>query len=641
MKVTLLNHTPNPEETIAMAAKLCYSASDIKELKDGLTEEKIKKFVDRLAKMEHESPFEHVTFTFGIEGISRACYDKNTEVLTKEGWKLLKEVQCSDEVLTINPDTLEVEFQKVENTMYYKYTGEVHHYLSQNIDLMITPNHQIFMKKYDVKKPDNFHLCPSEEITNKRFYMLKTINYKREINKDFIIKGYSYQRKNNKGETFTKTLSDYAINREAFYKLLAWYISEGSCYRNEKENSYEVSISQLKQENVEHIKQIINNCGIHCYYDGQAIKFKNLVIGKYLFQIGKSFNKKIPFNIFDNFNKDLAQIFLEEYIKGDGTIDKNNCSKIYTISEVLKDQIYTLCYIAGWTASYHIDNRTGQSHLWEGQLIRHNYPCYVINISCSGQRNYQPVIKKDKHFSTIFYDDFVYCLEVPNHTIFVRRNGRACWCGNCSHQLVRHRIASYSQQSQRYVDGENFDYVVPPAIEQCNIFHKIPDDVEYTTAAIFDKAIKDIQKTYIALRDDLYDQYICGWLKEHKKSQIIFQGDITNFKNTHKKEANIFLKKACEDARYILPNAATTKIICTFNIRSLWNFFKHRLCNRAQWEIREVAEEMLKLCIEVAPTLFQKCGPSCVHGQCGEGSMSCGFSQEVKNKYEKILKGEA
>ena len=212
---------------------------------------------------------------------------------------------------------------------------------------------------------------------------------------------------------------------------------------------------------------------------------------------------------------------------------------------------------------------------------------------------------------------------------------------SCSHQLVRHRIASYSQQSQRYVDGENFDYVVPPAIEQCNIFHKIPDDVEYTAAAIFDKAIKDIQKTYIALRDDLYDQYICGWLKEHKKNKIIFQGDITNFKNTHKKEANIFLKKACEDARYILPNAATTKIICTFNIRSLWNFFKHRLCNRAQWEIREVAEEMLKLCIEVAPTLFQKCGPSCVHGQCGEGGMSCGLSQEVKNKYEKILKGEA
>ena len=132
MKVTLLNHTPNPEETIAMAAKLCYSPSEIEDLKNGLTKEKTEKFIDRLAKLGHESPFEHVTFTFGIEGVSRSCYDKDTEVLTKEGWKLFKEVQCSDEVLTINSDTLEAEFQKVENTMYYKYTGNMHHYLSQN-----------------------------------------------------------------------------------------------------------------------------------------------------------------------------------------------------------------------------------------------------------------------------------------------------------------------------------------------------------------------------------------------------------------------------------------------------------------------------------------------------------------------------
>ena len=625
MKVVLLNHTNNAEETIAMAAKLCYSPSEIEDLKNNLTPEKIESFIKKLVEMGHESPLEHVTFTFGIEGISRACYDKDTEVLTKEGWKFLKEVQCSDEVLTINSDTLEAEFQKVENTMYYKYTGDMHHYLSQNIDLMVTPNHQIFMKKYDVRKPDNFHLCPSEEITNKRFYMLKTINYKRKINKDFIIKGYSYQRKNNKGETFTKILSDCTINREAFYKLLAWYISEGSCYRNEKENSYEVSISQLKQENVEHIKQIINNCGIHCYYDGRAIKFKNLVIGKYLFQIGKSFNKKIPFNIFDNFNKDLAQIFLEEYIKGDGTIDKNNCSKIYTISEVLKDQIYTLCYIAGWTASYHIDNRAGQFHLWDGQLIRHNYPCYVINISCSGRRNYQPVIKKDKHFSTIFYDDFVYCLEVPNHTIFVRRNGRAYWCGNCSHQLVRHRIASYSQQSQRYVDGESFDFVVPPSVKNSSIEHHIADDVYFTTNEIYDSAINHIKQAYIEIRDDLFQQNLNTFLKEN------------NLDSVDGKTANMLMKKACEDARYILPNACTTKIICTFNVRSLWNFFKLRLCNRAQWEIREVAEEMLKLCLKESPLLFSNCAPSCVYGKCGEGRMTCGKSQEVREKYKELM----
>lgn len=209
---------------------------------------------------------------------------------------------------------------------------------------------------------------------------------------------------------------------------------------------------------------------------------------------------------------------------------------------------------------------------------------------------------------------------------------------SCSHQLIRHRIASYSQQSQRYVDGENFDFVTPPSIQKSSIFHHMPDDIEYSTEDIFDTAVKEAKKNYIALRDDLYYSQIGEWFRGNGKTAAT--NDYKNFAEKYKDVSNIFMKKACEDARYILPNACTTKIICTFNIRSLWNFFKHRLCNRAQWEIREMAEEMLKLCIEVAPTLFQKCGPDCVFTKCGEGSMSCGLAAEVKEKYNKILKGE-
>ena len=79
-----------------------------------------------------------------------------------------------------------------------------------------------------------------------------------------------------------------------------------------------------------------------------------------------------------------------------------------------------------------------------------------------------------------------------------------------------------------------------------------------------------------------------------------------------------------EDARMVLPNACTTSIIVTMNIRSLFNFFKHRLCRRAQWEIRALALKMLLLCKEVSPKLFQDAGPSCIKGKCSEGAMSCG-----------------
>jgi len=92
-------------------------------------------------------------------------------------------------------------------------------------------------------------------------------------------------------------------------------------------------------------------------------------------------------------------------------------------------------------------------------------------------------------------------------------------------------------------------------------------------------------------------------------------------------------KKAIEDARYVFPNACETKVIFTMNARSLMNFFKHRCCNRAQWEIRNLADKMLILAKEVAPILFQYAGPSCVNGICPEGRMTCGNVEDVRKKY--------
>lgn len=143
-----------------------------------------------------------------------------------------------------------------------------------------------------------------------------------------------------------------------------------------------------------------------------------------------------------------------------------------------------------------------------------------------------------------------------------------------THQLVRHRVASYSQQSQRYVDMDGFDYVVPESI----LNH--PDSLEQFKWGI--KAIQKVYKTLLAYGIDM------------------------------------------EDARYILPNACTTNIIVSMNARQLRHFFALRCCNRAQKEIRELADKMLELVKEVAPTIFENAGPSCVQaGYCPEGKRSC------------------
>ena len=152
----------------------------------------------------------------------------------------------------------------------------------------------------------------------------------------------------------------------------------------------------------------------------------------------------------------------------------------------------------------------------------------------------------------------------------------------CSHQLVRHRIASYSQQSQRYVNVGEFNYVLPPTIKN-----------NPKALSEFNKAIKQATKSYVSL--------------------------------------NKLVPK--EDARFVLPNACETKLVMTMNTRALYNFFEKRLCHRAQWEINALAHAMLKEVKKVAPILFEHIAEPCkMHGICKEGKMSCGLYKKFGGK---------
>ncbi len=158
-----------------------------------------------------------------------------------------------------------------------------------------------------------------------------------------------------------------------------------------------------------------------------------------------------------------------------------------------------------------------------------------------------------------------------------------------SHQLVRHRIASFSQQSQRYVKEDAFDYIIPPSIAQ---------DAE--AKAAFVSLMEQIQSTY---------------------NQLSSKGIPS------------------EDARYVLPNACETKIVVTMNARSLYNFLTVRLCTRAQWEIRKMAELIRAELIKVSPLLFELTGPICEReGYCPEGKFSCG-RYPVKERKRRVFRG--
>jgi thymidylate synthase (FAD) len=209
------------------------------------------------------------------------------------------------------------------------------------------------------------------------------------------------------------------------------------------------------------------------------------------------------------------------------------------------------------------------------------------------QKDQQAFIKKlvdIGHVSPVEHASFTFAIEGISRA--------------CSHQLVRHRLASYSQQSQRYVSmksgkargkdkksGGIFDYVMPPSIA---------GDKELK--AEFKKFMAQAQKSYDLMVEKLNARGIAG-------------------------------EAANQDARFVLPNAAETKIIVTMNARELMHFFAQRCCNRAQWEIHAMADEMLRLARAAAPTLFSASGPGCVIGACPEGDMTCGNVKDVRAKY--------
>lgn len=180
----------------------------------------------------------------------------------------------------------------------------------------------------------------------------------------------------------------------------------------------------------------------------------------------------------------------------------------------------------------------------------------------------------------------------------------------CSHQLVRHRLASFSQKSQRYVTEGAFDYVMPPEIE---------DDPE--AKAVFEDAMQAAQDAYDRLSDILIDR--------HVKALVASGVD----EATALKKAQ---KQSIEDARFVLPNACETMLVMTMNVRELLHFFNVRCCARAQWEIRDVARQMLKLCAATAPALFKHAGPNCLSGPCPEGNMSCGRILQVREEFKAL-----
>lgn len=212
-----------------------------------------------------------------------------------------------------------------------------------------------------------------------------------------------------------------------------------------------------------------------------------------------------------------------------------------------------------------------------GTCVSEDIP--VMEMSVNRYRALKGALKSG-HESVVEHATFTFSIEGVSRAL--------------THQLVRHRLASFSQQSQRYVNMTGFDYVVPESVD--------------------DRVIGQIQ-------DPFANRSIPITMR------VEYDNIMKNLKNAYNRMIEHGIPE--EDARYILPNACCTNIVVSMNARELKHFFALRCCSRAQWEIRELANKMLELVKEVAPVIFADAGASCVAtGRCPEGKKSCGRVKE-------------
>ena len=200
-------------------------------------------------------------------------------------------------------------------------------------------------------------------------------------------------------------------------------------------------------------------------------------------------------------------------------------------------------------------------------------------VETTDQQRYIAGVMERGHLSVTEHASFTFAVEGVSRALLA--------------QLTRHRIASFSVQSQRYVSYESgFGYIVPPKIE-----------------ALGEEAVAEFERQMDTMHQ-WYTQWQCR----------LGTGEGGN-----------------EDARFVLPGACGTRMMVTMNVRELRHFFSLRMCTRAQWEIRELATEMHRLCMEVAPALFANAGPGCLRGACPEGEKSCGRVMKVREERKQMI----
>lgn len=362
------------------------------------------------------------------------CYSEDTEVLTENGWKLLKKIVEEKEkirIATLNPVTHLLEYEYPINYFEYDYVGKMLHLKGGSIDCLVTPGHNVYLRRRDSKK---WEFIKAKDIKFGSIEYKKDCNWEGKKQEYFFIPSITHIV-SNKYSSLEKTVSSKQVKMDDWLRFFGIWLAEGSVYYTEKRRSkanrvlksgkeaslvklYVISIAQNNEENRELIKGWVKKAGFNCCENGNEHS-KNIVIynkqlAKYLMPIKGAKNKYVP-NEFKKLSKHQLWVLFDSMMLGDG--HKGKTWFYSTSSRQLAYDFEEIALKLGFVTNV---------SMWKDN--------YRIQLS---KNQLTPEIRKMSEW--VKYVGKVYCLEVPNHLMYVRRNGKAIWSGN-SVDYARYKV---------------------------------------------------------------------------------------------------------------------------------------------------------------------------------------------------------
>jgi hypothetical protein len=341
------------------------------------------------------------------------CYDEKTEVLTLKGWKYFKDVSSKDAVATSNLDTDELEYQYPTKTISYHYSGTMFKINSRSIDLLITPNHKVVAKRSKgANKYGPLELIKISELKNKHFKLKRNCKWIGKQEEYFKLHPF-------KSRFIYKNNTEKIISMNTWVQFLGLYLSEGNTTNNK------VSIAAVVNRKKTFIRTILNQMPFEFKEGKDCFYCYSKQLGNELKPYGLSYEKYIP-----SYIKDLSSSLIDKYLYahwiGDGSRNI-----IYTTSKQMADDLQELVLKTGKACSISLKKQTGKISFIEGKQITAKRDIYEILISTNHiEPRINHHVNKGAYLTTETYTGNVYCLTVPNHTLLVRRNGKASFSGN-------------------------------------------------------------------------------------------------------------------------------------------------------------------------------------------------------------------